>query len=208
VEMPALRRLLLSLILAVPFVASTPIAGAGDPCALCGDKKVVTCPSCGGKKTYFDNCTGCDGKGKRPCLLCGSYVNIPEKEWKGVTPGKGLLPCTNSYCVKGTVTWETWGEKAPCKLCAGKGAIDCKLCSGSEIPCIRCNGKMKIEYACTDCRMTGEIPCPLCQPKVAKAKGCFLCQGAAPIDCPRCQASGKVLVKCPVCKGTERAFCI
>ncbi len=198
-----------SSILAVALlVAAAPlVARAADPCALCNDRKVVTCPTCAGKKTTFDPCPGCDGKSKRPCFLCAGFLNVPESEWKKLAPGKGLLPCPNTVCVDGTVTWEL-GEKAQCKLCAGKGAIDCKLCSASEISCYRCNGKMKVEVACTDCRMKGEIPCPLCQPKIASAAGCFWCRGAPPAGCPRCQATGKVLVTCPVCRGSESAFCL
>lgn len=165
-----------------------------SPCALCRGENTVACPSCDAKGKFTDRCDSCEGRGKNPCGMkaCG-------------TVGKGLLPCPNSACEKGNMLWED-GSKEPCRLCAARGTIDCPICSDSEVPCYRCEGKRTQQRPCLDRRASGRLPCPLCRVS-AESKTCAWCNGSRESPCLRCRSTGTESLVCPLCRGTDQAFC-
>ena len=174
-------------------------------CDLCVATQKIVCPTCEGKKTLVADCWLCEGQGKRHCPVCSGEGDAVEA-WKGVTPGKGLVPCPSPYCDKGIVTWATFGHTDKCRFCSGRGAIDCAFCLKTDFPCAPCGGKKKLQTPCFDCRATGTIPCPLCVTK--PDAGCALCAGAPGPACTRCGASGRMAVPCVACRGTDIAACV
>jgi hypothetical protein len=184
--------LVLAVSLALP--ARHALLANAPSCDVCHDESTVRCPTCEGKGTFLDKCPTCDGKGTMPCPIadCG-------------TTTKGMRPCPNPACEKGKIHWEG-GDVDPCRLCGGRGAIDCAACNDSVVTCMRCAGKHTIQWACLDCRATGRVPCPKCQVRI-DASDCPWCHGAPDLACPRCKGTGNDQLVCPVCKGTDKAYC-
>jgi len=178
-------------------------------CDVCDGSRKIACPTCDGKTTLLLDCRPCAGRGKRACRVCG-----PESEaiavWKGVTPGKGVVPCPHLSCEKGVVrgkdaSQKEWKDK--CRLCAGRGTLGCPFCDKTDLPCEWCGGKKKVAIPCVDCRATGAIACPSCVAKI-ESTACPLCAGEPAPECSRCGATGHVLVPCVVCRGADVAACL
>jgi len=178
--------------------------GSPAACEMCVGTQKIVCPTCDGKKTLVADCWLCDGQGKRKCPVC-SGEGDPPAMWKGVTPGKGLVPCPN--CEKGVVYWKDFGQKDKCRFCSGRGALDCAVCLKTDIQCAPCAGKKKIETPCFDCRATGLVPCPLCVTKPGTG-ACALCDGSPGPECTRCKSSGRMAVTCIACRGTNVSACM
>ncbi len=191
--MRLVERLIGALALSIP-AAAGPLATASAACDVCKDEESVTCTGCSGKGSTTEKCFQCESKGKVSCFIdgCGAL-------------GKGLLPCPNPACAKGSVKWED-EHVDPCRLCSGRGTVDCPICNDSELPCLRCQGKRSLTWPCLDCRTSGRVPCPLCQVQPDETT-CAWCRGSAEWNCPRCKSAGTEILQCPLCRGSGKAIC-
>jgi hypothetical protein len=186
-----------------------------DPCALCADAKLVSCPTCAGKGKSALECAGCRGTGRAPCEACKLTKEVAAAI--GVKIKAGWLPCPNQHCdKKGMVTWLSRSsdpskrERDPCKVCDGRGTTRCPVCSEGAGPCFGCGGRGRLEGTCRDCAGSGKLPCPGCNAK-ATARSCPFCRNERKRPCELCKngvrPGSETTIKCTACAGTGAKPC-
>ena len=220
--------LLVALLLWHPCAAQVEKHGKGKhSCSTCRDEETVLCPPCSGSGRIRIPCWACDRTGSRPCLQCNTEEAIRDPELKIAVrrmkkssgrkkTRKGRLPCLNSYCRGGRMTWQG-GATNPCRVCGGNGTIKCGFCSGGKATCKTCGGTRKRTAVCWDCAGGAKLACPGC--KLEKPpEQCPHCKDKRVLSGADCKfeihgnefcsaCSGKGKVTCRQCAGTNKTPC-
>ena len=132
-----------------------------------------------------DQCSWCDGSGKRGCNECHDDHQMDCDECDGI------------------------GQQ-DCPECEGSGKEDfkCKECDGeSQVPCDECEGtgerttKKGNDKSCKKCEGSGWNPCKECENGFIEI-ACKSCDASGSIDCERCDEDGKI--DCPECLGGKK----
>jgi DnaJ-class molecular chaperone len=181
-----------------------------DPCKATGfieDEILKNCPQCTAvgeiTKLIEENCPQCAALGQiddmlsKDCPVCNAVgqVDQPSNTNCPVCKAAGSIKDNCPKCkAVGTISRELKG----CKLCKGKGKIDCGGCGGS--------GKIKKKVGVPPVQTTIKSNCPLCF-----GSGGVSCPhnlGEIVLDvikeaCPTCNGAKLVSATCPNCKGAK-----
>jgi hypothetical protein len=116
------------------------------------------------------------------------------------------------------VTWvsasknETNPDRDPCKVCDGKGAFRCPMCSDGLASCPPCAGRGRLESTCPDCAGGKKLPCPGCTVN-PKGRACPFCRNERKVECALCKPGGPTppevaaKARCLTCAATGTVRC-
>lgn len=215
-------------------------APASAPAAVVAEPPTIACPRCLGKRVALETCLACGGAGAANCTACSleaapvprypfsekltaaDFTRLKEllrtldvaqqlraKVLNGA--GRGRLSCPEQ-CQQ--IAHPRNGY--PCRLCDGKGNLECVPCAGKGTrACPSCAGKRQVLRACEACLGSNVVfdpasiateqrtVCPWCHDK---SRACTECKnGKVELPCASCL--GDKTLACTTCLGTKHARC-
>lgn len=133
-----------------------------------------------------DQCSWCEGVGKKECDECYDDHQIKCDECDG-NGDQDCPECDGSG-----------KEKSKCKECDGESQILCDECEGTGEKYTK-KGNIK---SCKKCEGSGYNPCEECENGIVEI-GCKRCDGSGSIECERCDEDG--MIDCPECLGGKKS---